>query len=41
MKDAFHEFVIHKNQAAVNPAADRHQMAAYYQLPLKSGESAT
>jgi Glycosyl hydrolase family 63 C-terminal domain len=41
VKDAFNEFLINKNQSAVNPAQTGTKMAAYYSLPLKSGETAT
>ena len=39
VKDAFHEFLIHKNQAAVNPAQTGTKMAAYYPLMLAPGQS--
>ncbi len=41
VKDAFHEFLINKKQAAVNPANTGTKMAAYYPLALGPGESAT
>jgi hypothetical protein len=41
VKDAFHEYVIHGNKAAVNPAQMGTKMAAYYQFELPSGESKT
>ncbi|MEQ1354041.1 MAG: glucosidase, partial [Candidatus Acidiferrum sp.] len=41
VKDAFHEYLIGKNQAAVNPAQTGTKMAAYYPLTLKPGESTT
>jgi hypothetical protein len=41
VKDAFHEFVIHKNQAAVNPQQTGTKMAAHYPVNLNPGESAT
>jgi hypothetical protein len=39
VKDAFHEYLIHKNQAAVNPAQTGTKMAAYYPLMLAPGQS--
>ncbi|MDP9147200.1 MAG: glucosidase, partial [Acidobacteriota bacterium] len=41
VKDAFHEFLIHDNRAAINPQNTGTKMAAYYPLSLDSGESAT
>jgi hypothetical protein len=41
VKDAFHEYLIGKNQEAVNPAQTGTKMAAYYPVTLKAGESAT
>jgi len=41
VKDAFHEYLIHKNQAAVNPQQTGTKMAAYYPLTLGPGDSAT
>jgi Glycosyl hydrolase family 63 C-terminal domain len=41
VKDAFHEFVIRGNKAAVNPERMGTKMAAYYPLQLGPGESAT
>jgi len=38
VKDAFHEYVIHGNQAAVNPALMGTKMAAYYTLQLDPGQ---
>ena len=41
VKDAFHEYVIRGNKAAVNPDHLGTKTAAYYPLPLGSGQSAT
>src|SRR5439155_6027950 len=41
VKDAFHEYVIHGNKAAVNPGQMGTKMAAYYLLQLAPGQSAT
>jgi len=41
VKDAFHEYLIRGNKAAVNPAQDGTKLAAHYPLQLASGESAT
>ena len=41
VKDAFHEYLIHKNQAAVNTQQTGTKMAAYYPLTLGPGESST
>jgi hypothetical protein len=41
VKDAFHEYVIHKNQAAINPQQTGTKMAAYYPLTLGPGDSTT
>jgi hypothetical protein len=41
VKDAFHEHVIRGNKAAVNPEHMGTKTAAYYPLPLGSGQSAT
>ena len=41
VKDAFHEYLIHKNQGAVNPQQTGTKMAAYYPLSLNPGESTT
>ncbi|MBC8109225.1 MAG: glucosidase, partial [Anaerolineae bacterium] len=38
-KDAFHEYVIHQNTAAVNPKQTGTKMAAVYELNLKAGET--
>ena len=38
-KDAFHEYVIHGNKQAVNPALSGTKMAAYYPLRLGPGET--
>jgi hypothetical protein len=39
VKDAFHEYLIHGNRAAVNPALCGTKMAAHYELTLGPGES--
>jgi hypothetical protein len=39
VKDAFHQYVIHRNQSAVNPDFTGTKMAAYYPLTLAAGES--
>ncbi|MFI5096614.1 MAG: glucosidase [Candidatus Acidiferrales bacterium] len=41
VKDAFHEWLIHGNKAAVNPERAGTKMAAHYPLQLGPGESAT
>jgi hypothetical protein len=41
VKDAFHEYLIHKNQAAINPQQIGTKMAAYYPLTLSPGASTT
>jgi hypothetical protein len=41
VKDAFHEYVIRNNQAAVNPAQEGTKAAAHYVLCMKPGESTT
>jgi hypothetical protein len=41
VKDAFHEYLIHKNQAAINPQQTGTKMAAYYPLTLSPGDSTT
>src|SRR5438477_3793038 len=41
VKDAFHEYVIHGNKAAVNPGQMGTKMAAYYLLQLAPSQSAT
>jgi hypothetical protein len=41
VKDAFHEYLIRGNKAAVNPAQDGTKMAAHYPLQLGPGESFT
>jgi Glycosyl hydrolase family 63 C-terminal domain len=41
VKDAFHEYLIHKNQAAINPQQTGTKMAAYYHLTLGSGDATT
>jgi len=41
VKDAFHEYVIHNNKGTVNPDHLGTKAAAYYPLPLGSGQSAT
>jgi len=39
VNDAFHEYLIHKNQAAINPQQTGTKMAAYYPLTLDPGDS--
>jgi hypothetical protein len=41
VKDAFHEYLIHKNQAAINPQQIGTKMAAYYRLTLGPGDATT
>ncbi len=41
VKDAFHEWLIHGNKAAVNPERSGTKMAAHYPLQLGPGEAAT
>ncbi len=41
VKDAFNEYVIHDNKAAVNPQETGTKMAAYYPVKLGPGESVT
>ena len=41
VKDAFHEFVVQGNEAAVNPAEVGTKAALHYQLELGAGESRT
>jgi hypothetical protein len=41
VKDAFHEYLIHKNQGAINPQQTGTKMAAYYPLTLGPGDSTT
>ena len=41
VKDAFHEYVIHGNKAAVNPEQTGTKMAAYHTLQLDRGQSVT
>jgi len=41
VKDAFHEYLIHKNQAAINPQQTGTKMAAYYPLTLDPGDRTT
>ena len=41
VKDAFHEYLIGGNKAAVNPAFSGTKMAAYYAMTLAPGESKT
>jgi hypothetical protein len=41
VKDAFNEYLIHKNQGAVNPEQTGTKMAACYRLGLNPGQSAT
>jgi hypothetical protein len=40
-KDAFHEYVVHDNQRAVNPKLIGTKAAAHYQLTLEPGQSHT
>ncbi|MGE5655818.1 MAG: MGH1-like glycoside hydrolase domain-containing protein, partial [Actinomycetota bacterium] len=39
VKDAFHDFMIHQRQEAVNPAQVGTKSAAHYHLELKAGET--
>lgn len=39
VKDAFHEYVVSKNEAAVNPAHEGTKAAFYYQFELGAGQS--
>jgi hypothetical protein len=41
VKDAFHEYLIHSNRAAVNPQQTGTKMAAHYPIILGPGESKT
>src|ERR1700675_4766259 len=41
VKDAFHEYVIHGNKAAVNPDQMGTKIGAYYPLQLNPGQSVT
>jgi len=41
VKDAFHNYVIHGHQAAVNPEQTGTKAAAYYQMAVPAGGSAT
>src|SRR3984957_7909313 len=41
VKDAFHEYLIQKNQNAINPQQTGTKMAAYYPLTLGPGDSPT
>jgi len=41
VKDAFHEYLIQKNQSAINPQQTGTKMAAYYPLTLGPGDSTT
>jgi hypothetical protein len=41
VKDAFHEYLIRKNQGAINPQQTGTKMAAYYPLTLGPGDSTT
>ncbi len=41
VKDAFHEYLIRENKAAVNPALTGTKMAAHYAISLGAGESKT
>ncbi|HET8648395.1 MAG TPA: hypothetical protein VFL95_00020, partial [Gemmatimonadales bacterium] len=40
VKDAFHEYVVHNDAAAVNPAGRGTKAAAHYRLTIAAGESA-
>lgn len=39
VKDAFHEYIVHGNEAAVNPAGTGTKMAARYRLTAEPGET--
>ncbi len=41
VKDAFNEYIIHGNEAAVNPEMVGTKAAAYYQMEVPAGESVT
>ncbi len=41
VKDAFHEYIIHGNKAAVNPGMSGTKLGVHYVLQLDPGESAT
>ena len=41
VKDAFHEYLIHGNQAAVNPSLTGTKVGAHYMVHLEPGASAT
>lgn len=41
VKDAFHEYVVHGNHKAVNPAREGTKAAAHYHLLIDAGASAT
>jgi Mannosylglycerate hydrolase MGH1-like glycoside hydrolase domain/Glycosyl hydrolase family 63 C-terminal domain len=41
VKDAFHEYLVHGNKAAVNPQETGTKMAAYYPVKLGPGEGVT
>jgi Glycosyl hydrolase family 63 C-terminal domain len=41
VKDAFHEYLIHKNQSAINPQQAGTKMAAYYALTIAPGDITT
>jgi hypothetical protein len=38
-KDGFHEFIVHGNQSAVNPAHEGSKAAAHYACPIQGGGS--
>jgi len=38
-KDGFHEFVVHGNQSAINPAHEGSKAAAHYSAPIPAGQS--
>lgn len=40
VKDSFHEYIIHGNAGAVNPAQSGTKAAAYYRLQINPGENA-
>ena len=41
VKDAFHQYLVHKNKGAVNPSLSGTKMAALYSMHLGAGASAT
>jgi hypothetical protein len=38
LKDGFHEYVVHGNHAAINPAREGSKAAAHYTFPIPQGE---